>query len=104
MRVETPKGPLGQMALGGEGYGSGVGFLERYQGRAHQHKEEPPEEECAGGHRWGGDRAGPALKCIFSCFFPLFWGDERKGQRLSLVISFVFFSFSFVWRPTGSRR
>ena len=46
----TPKSPLSQVALGGEGHGGGFEVPEGYQGEVHQHK----EEASGGGMRWGG--------------------------------------------------
>ena len=57
---------LGQVALKGKIYGSGVGFPWE-QGWVNYHKKEAPEcDEDVGG------RAGPALKRVFPCFFLLF--------------------------------
>ena len=48
LRTETPKGPLGQMAVAGEVHRGGFGVLEEYQGRVHQH-----QKEASGGKRGG---------------------------------------------------
>ena len=41
MRVETLKSPLGEVAVEGEGRGSGFGFPSRYKGRVHKHEKKP---------------------------------------------------------------
>ena len=42
VRVGTPKGPFGQVALEGEGHGGGLEVPEGHQGVVHQHQEEAP--------------------------------------------------------------
>ena len=58
MRAEAPKGPLGRVAMEGEGHGGGFEVPEGHQGGVHQHQKKPPEEECDGEGSRGEESGG----------------------------------------------
>ena len=71
-------------------------ILEGHQGRVHKHNKEAPRG--GEGHGWRGGRAGLTLDYILS----LLSFATEVGRKA--IFFFIYFSFSFVWRPMGSRR
>ena len=62
LRVETPKGPLGQVALEGDGHGGSLRVLEGHQVVCISTRRKPPEEDRDGdGSGDGGEKDGPGL-------------------------------------------
>ena len=66
VRVEAPKGPLGQVVVGWEDNGGGLGFLAGYQGRVHGDDRTP--EGGGGAARQRERRAGRARPRLHFCF------------------------------------
>ena len=66
--VEEATSPVGQISVGGEGYGCGVRVPAYHEGGMQRPRESAPRGQGGGERRGGGPR--PALECTFPWSFP----------------------------------